>query len=152
MRTRANGGFSAIEMLVVVAISGVLGAIAIPSFVNSVKGYRVNAASAAISGAIQATRFQAIMQGYQYQLVLTRSNLSYQISNMVPPATTFSNVGSAVPIAHMGDVTLNAASLTYTFYANGTVSGPGTPLQLSKAVTSNTITVSGVGNVSITTP
>jgi len=152
VRKRAGRGFSAIELLVVVAISGVLGALAIPSFLNSVNGYRVRAASAAISGAIQATRFQAIMQGYQYQLVLTNSNLSYQVSNMVPPATTFSNIGSAVPIAHMGDVTLTASSYTYTFYANGTVSGPVTALQLSNAVTSNTITVSGVGNVSVTTP
>ena len=154
MRRRASRGFSAIEMLVVVAITGVLGALAFPAFMTSLSGYRLNAATSSISGAIQATRFQAIAQGYKYQLVLTSSNLSYQVSKMVPPATTYTNVGSAIPIARTGDVTLvGGTSFTWVFLGNGTVQGAGggaiPTLQISNGSVTRTITMSGVGNVTV---
>lgn len=154
MKRRASAGFSLIEMLVVIAIVGVLAAMAIPAFMNSMNGYRLSGAVAATAGAIQSTRFQAIMQGYQYQLVFSSSTASYQVSNKVPPATSFSAVGSAIPIARQGDVTLNITTMTYTFSPNGTVTwNPGgTNLQISNGVSSRTITVSGVGNVSVTSP
>jgi type IV pilus assembly protein PilA len=154
VKRRATAGFTLIEMLVVIAIVGVLAAMAIPAFMNSMNSYRLSGAVAATAGAIQSTRFQAIMQGYPYQLVFTSSTASYQVSNKVPPATSFSAVGSAIPIARQGDVTLNVTTMTYTFSPNGTAtSAPaGTNLQISNGVSSNTITVSGVGNVSVTSP
>jgi prepilin-type N-terminal cleavage/methylation domain-containing protein len=107
VKRRATAGFSLIEALVVVSIVGVLAAIAIPMSLNAMKTYRLTAAVAATTGAIKATRYQAIMHGYQYQITVTSSSLSYQVYRMAPPATTFSAVGSAVPIARVGDVTMS---------------------------------------------
>ena len=151
MKRRASAGFSLIEMLVVIAIVGVLAAMAIPGFMNSMNSYRFSGAVAASTGAIQSTRFQAIMQGYPYRLVFTSSTLSYQVSNQVPPATSFSAVGSAIPIARPGDATFNGTTFTYTFSPNGTVTSSST-MQISNGVSSNTLTVSGVGNVTVTSP
>lgn len=152
VKRRATAGFSLIEALVVVSIVGVLAAIAIPMSLNAMKTYRLTAAVAATAGAIQTTRYQAIMHGYQYQLTLTSSTLSYRVYSMVPPATTFSAVASAVPIVRLGDVTMSGTSFTYTFYPNGTVGLPATNPQISNGISSNTISVSGVGNVSVTSP
>jgi len=122
---------------------------AVPMVTNGVNSYRQSAAVSAATGAISATRFQAIMHGYPYQLVLTPSSLSYQIYNEVPPATSFSLIvpaqgSSTTPLPSAGGITMTlvtcsvaltnwactpssdqttgtGTTLTYTFAANGTV-------------------------------
>jgi Tfp pilus assembly protein FimT len=147
---RRVAGFTLVELLVVIFIAMLLAAFAIPTFQNALKTYRLSAAVSAATGAIQSTRFQAIMRGYQYQLTLTPSTLSYQVYNKVPPATTFSAVGSAVPITRLGDVTLDQ-TVTLTFNANGTVSptAGNMPFSISNGIVTKAINVSGVGNVSV---
>ena len=147
---REEAGFSLIEILVVLLIAMVLSAMAVPGFLNAMRTYRLSAAVSAATGAIQATRFQAIMRGYQYQLTLTPSTLSYQVYNKVPSATGFSAVGSAVPIARLGDVTIDQ-TITLTFNPNGTVSptAGNLPFSVSNGIVAKAINVSGVGNVSV---
>ena len=156
MKRRTTAGFSLIEALVVVSIVCVLTAIAIPMTSNAMKSYRLAAAVASATGAIQATRYQAIMHGYWYQITFTPAMNSYQVYSMVPPATTYSAVGTTVPISRPGDVTLSR-TVTYQFKADGTVTETSTPPNMIFSITnsvggSNTITVSRVGNVSVTTP
>ena len=79
MKRREAAGFTLIEVLIVLAIAMVLAGIAIPSFVNAINSYRLNAAASAVRGAIEATRFQAIMKGCSSQLVFTSSTMSYQV-------------------------------------------------------------------------
>lgn len=156
MKRRTTAGFSLIEALVVVSIICVLAAIAIPMSLNAMKTYRLSAAVAATTGALHATRYQAIMHGYWYQITFTPATNSYQVYSMVPPATTYSAVGTAVPISRSGDVTISR-TVTYQFKADGTVTETSTPTNMIFSITnsvggSNTITVSRVGNVSVTTP
>ena len=155
MKRHTSAGFSLIELLIVIAISIVLAGIAIPVFTSAIKSYDQTATVSAATGAIESTRFQAIMHGYPYQLVFTSSTLSYQTFNEVPPAATFSAVGAAIPLPAAGGVALNgAATFTYTFFANGivTVTAGQPNMQIANSVRSNTITVSGVGNVSTSSP
>ena len=158
MKRLTNAAFTLIEALIVIAISLVLAGIAIPIFANAMKSYYQSATVSAVTGAIEATRFQAIMRGYPYQLVFTSATLSYQVYNEIPPATTFSLVvpgtgSSTTPLPAAGGVAMTgAATFTYTFSANGTVTLPATNMQISNSVKSNTIHVSGVGNVSTTSP
>jgi len=151
VRTHSNSGFTLIESLIVVAVSLVLAGVAAPIFTNAIDNYRLSATVSAATGAIQSARFQAIMKGYPYQLIFTSSNVSYQLYNEVPPATTFSTVGPANPLPSAGPITMNGATtFTYTFSPNGIVTwSPSQPnMQIANAVKSCTITVSGVGNVS----
>jgi type II secretory pathway pseudopilin PulG len=145
---------------VVVAIIGVLAALAIPMTLNTIRNTRLSAAVSSATGAIQSTRYLAIMHGYPYQLTFTTSTLSYQVLNEVPPATSFSNVGTAIPISTPEAATLSR-TITMQFAANGTVTEVTTPPNGVSPLTfqitnsygrSNTITVSGVGNVSVTSP
>jgi len=154
MRRRATSGFSLIEILTVVAIASVLAAIAVPLTLNALKSVRLTAAVSSATGAIQSTRYAAIMHGYPYQLTFTPSTNSYQAASQIPPATSFSNVGTPVPISRPGDATLSR-SVTFQFSANGTVTETSNDMTFSitNAVGgSNTITVSTVGNVSVTSP
>jgi Tfp pilus assembly protein FimT len=156
--------------VVVVAIGSILTVVAIPTTINGVRSYRLSAAVSAAAGAIQSTRYLAIMQGYPYQITFTPSTNSYQVLNEVPPATTFSNVGTAVPISGP-DAVLISRVITIQFSANGTVSEITTPpngvsplvFQIANINTttgvayttsgwSNTLTVSSVGNVTVTSP
>lgn len=157
---RAAAGFSLIEILVALAIVSVLAVVAIPLTVNSVRSMRLSAAVSAASGAIQSTRYLAIMKGYPYQLTFIPSSVSYQVLNEVPPAASFSNVGTAIPICGPGAAAISR-TITLQFAANGTVTEITTPpagvSPLTFTITnayggSNTITVSGVGNVTVTTP
>jgi prepilin-type N-terminal cleavage/methylation domain-containing protein len=174
VKRRGTAGFTLIELLVVLAIGTVLTVIAIPMSINAMKSYRLMAAVSAATGAIQATRYAAIMHGYpgtgvpgySYELTLNPANNTYQVFSMIPPATTYSatvNLGGTIyptnpiPIARAGDVFING-TLTYQFSAGGTVTPANSSFQISLkqgvfgAGVSNTILVSGVGNVSVSTP
>ena len=51
----------------------ILTAIAIPQVKSAVYSYRLNSAVSMAQWAIQSTRFQALEQGYPYQVVFTAS-------------------------------------------------------------------------------
>jgi prepilin-type N-terminal cleavage/methylation domain-containing protein len=175
MKRNSHAGFTLIEILIVIAITMVLAGISIPIFGNAMNSYRESASVSAVTGAIQANRYQAIMHGYPYQLVFTTTTMSYQVFNEVPPATTFSlvtpGVGSATtPLPSAGAIvmtglvgcatttsltsctTMTGTTITFTFSANGTVSvSPGAALiEISNSVKKSLIAVSGVGNVTVT--
>jgi len=127
--------------------------------INAVRTTRTSAAVSAATGAIQQTRYQAIWHGYPYQITFTPSTLSYQVLNEVPPASTFSNVGTAIPISTPDVATLSRV-ITLQFAANGTVSEVTTPPTGVSPMTfqitnnwgmTNNISVSSVGYVSVTT-
>ena len=187
MNRHSGRGYTLIEAALVVAISLAATVMAVPIITNAGNSYRQSATVSATSGALAATRFQAIMHGYSYQLVLTPASLSYQIYNEVPPATSFSLIvpaqgSSTTPLPSAGGITMtlvtcsvaltnwactpsadqttvNSSTLTYTFAPNGTVttsptgtSPAGVGIQIKNSVKSNTMWISGVGDVGTTSP
>jgi Tfp pilus assembly protein FimT len=145
---RRDRGFSLIEILSVLLVGMVLTAMAIPQVRSGLYMYRLNSAVAMSKWAIQSTRFQALEKGYPYQVVFSAANLNYQIQNEVPPATTFSNVGSAVPISSWPTMTVSQDT-TITFQPNGFVtSAPSGTFSIVYQSVTATITVSNYGNVS----
>ena len=116
---------------------------------NALRNYRLTAAVASATGAIAATRYQAIMHAYPYNLTFNSTNATYQVASEPPGATSFTNVGGAVPLSGVGDVTINQTT-TLQFNANGTVSATtGTmSFTISNGLLTKTINVTGVGDVS----
>jgi prepilin-type N-terminal cleavage/methylation domain-containing protein len=163
VKRRAGAGFSLIELLIAIAIGTLLTAMAIPMTINALRSYQLTAAVSSATGAIQSTRYQAIMHGYPYEITFTPATKSFQVFSMIPPGTTYSamvSVGSTtlptspVPITGSGGISISR-TVTYQFAAGGTVTETSNNMVFSITNEwggSNTITVSGVGNVSVSTP
>jgi Tfp pilus assembly protein FimT len=146
---RSSAGYSAVELLLVVTISIIMCAMAIPTVQSAMASYDLSAAVDSVRGAIQATRYQAIMHGYPYQVALNPTGNTIQVLSEAPPATTFTNVGAAVPISPEA-VTLSAAT-TLQFKPNGSVSAPlgAMTFSISYKGTTKTLTVSNYGSISV---
>ena len=147
---RGNAGFTLLELVLTTAVIGVLVSFALPTTVNALRNYRLTAAASAATGAISATRFQAIMQAYPYNITFNSTNATYQVASELPGATSFTNLpGGAIPLSGVGDVTINQTT-TLQCNANGTVSATtGTmSFTISNGPCTTTISVTGVGDVS----
>jgi len=125
MRSRFPGntqGFTMLEIVMVLLIGSVLTIMALPKVQNEIYRYRLQGAVACATWAIQSSRYQALMQGYPYQVVFTTSNNSYQIQNLPTGATVYANVGTAVPLS--GSAVTLGANTTLQFKPDGFVSAP----------------------------
>ena len=145
-----SDGYSFLQIVITLVVVSTLVAMALPTTVNALRNYRLTAAVSAATGAISATRYQAIMHAYPYNITFNSSNATYQLASEPPPATSFTNVGTAVPLSGVHDVTINQTT-TLQFNANGTVSATtGTmSFTISNGLLTKTISVTGVGDVSV---
>ena len=154
MRRRApsskQSGFTLLELTVSLAVAVILTSIAVPVVNQAMSSYRMRSSVSAVSGAINATRYKAIYQGYPYAVTFSKASGTYQLSSKAPGATSFSNVGGAVPFQAAG-MSLDQDN-TLTFSPSGLVtSSAGSPiiLRLTYQTKTDTITVSTYGNVSV---
>jgi Tfp pilus assembly protein FimT len=147
-----------IELLMAVFVSIVLMGFALPRVIPVTHYYHLMSALPGVTGAIQGTRYQAIMTGCPYQIAFNANTTSYQVSTEVlsgSPAScaaSFTNVGNAVPWSSSGDVSIGT-SITFQFSPNGTVTAVTTPstmpatFSLTNGTSTETVIVSGVGDV-----
>jgi Tfp pilus assembly protein FimT len=150
-RPRQNSrGYSVIELIFAVVISLILTALAVPQVASVVNNYRLQGAVASATWAVQSTRYQALMAGYPYQVVFTKASSQYQIQDLPTGATTYANVGTAVPLSG-STVALNQDT-TLRFSPNGSVSAPTGALTFTITYHGSTknIAVSNYGNVKVT--
>lgn len=152
-RESLSRGFSVIELLLVVAVSITLAAIALPVVRPTVEGYQLRSAASTVAGIVQSTRYQAISQGCPYRVVFSQSAKTYQIQNDTSAtcnASSFSNVGTAVPIGNSA-VTIGADT-TLQFGGGGTTKATtGTlTIVLTRSSRTATLVVSPFGSVNVT--
>lgn len=148
-RSRA-AGYTMIEVTIIVAIVFVLVAFAMPSMFSTINLYRLNDAAGSAAGVIQSTRFQAIMQGYPFQLTFSAANNTFQIASEPMGTSSFVNVGGAVPLSG-SPITLSAGTVLQ-FKPNGSISatsGNSETFQISYTGRTKTITVSNYGSVTV---
>jgi prepilin-type N-terminal cleavage/methylation domain-containing protein len=148
--SRREAGFSLLEIMFVLVIIGIVSAIALPMTKNFLKSYHLSAGVKAITGAIQSTRYLAIMNGYHYNITLDPSLLTYQIASKPAGATSFTNVKNPIPWSATNDVSMTPLT-TLEFYPGGTVvatTGSMT-FTVTNGTTIETVTVSGVGNINV---
>jgi len=156
VRRWSAAGVTLLDTIMAVAVGSLMTVIAIPMTLNSMKGMRLTSAVSAATGAIQSTRYLAIMNGNSYQVTFTPSTYSYQVLYWNAGAGAFSNLNSAIPIAGPDQVTISR-SITLQFSPNGTVTEIPTTGNMTFTITnavggSNTLSVSSVGYVSVTSP
>ena len=161
-------GWTLVELVIAVAIIGLILKISLPLMQNTMLNYRLGSAASSVAASIQQTRYQAIMNGCYYTIAFTAGSTTYQVqaqaSTGTPPvcASTFTNVGGATSWASGGGVSV-VSSTTLEFGPTGIVGVPPSPstnpltpcsptcsFQLTNGNATRTITVSGVGNVKVT--
>ena len=156
-RQRGTGGFSIIEVLMVLLASTIVVAIAIPKYQTMKSGMQVTSTANAIAGAVSQTRYKALMNSQIYTLTITAPANTYVSKNI---STGVSD--SAIPLPSSLVQINGGTSATYTFTLcpSGTVFGSGgvcpgatTPPAISATYQGRqtNVTVSGVGNVTTTT-
>jgi Tfp pilus assembly protein FimT len=127
----------------------VMGAMAIPITQAAMWNFQLSAAVDSVTGAIQTTRYQAIMHGYPYQVTIDATHNTFQVLSEAPPATSFTNVGNAVPLSAV-PITVSTAT-TLQFKGNGAVSATTGAMSftISYKGTTKTLTVSNYGSITV---
>ena len=151
-------GFTAVELMVTVAIVIITVAMAIPLVQNATRTFKLRSAVASVTGAIQGARYQAISHGYQYQLILSSVTSTYQLqsnpcSPQPPPAAPcWGNVGHAVPLSGSAAAATINADTTLVFHPSGLVQAAtgAQTFTLTYSGTPEVFTVTNYGKVTVT--
>src|SRR5215510_1552687 len=147
-------GFSLIEILVTIAIIILMLAIAVPQMQNASRAYQMRSVVASVTGAIQATRYQAISNGYLYRIELSKTNTNYQVwSNPCGAAAPcWGKIGGTVPLSGSSITPALSQDTTLDFHPSGVVQATTGALTFNVAFrgTTETITVSNYGNITVT--
>ena len=153
---RRESGFTLVEMVTVLLITLILMGFAIFAVQGVLGNYRLHNAVASATWAIQSARYQALMEGYPFQVSFSSTTNSYQLlsASTAGAPSTFSNVGNSVPLSETA-MALNQ-STTYQFTPMGYVSAnpatalTTTPMTITAWGNTATIVVSNYGNITVT--
>lgn len=71
---REDSGFTLIETLIVVAIIGIMSAVAFPQILNYMRHFRIRSATTELATALQQTRMRGITKSAQHSVVFATQN------------------------------------------------------------------------------
>jgi prepilin-type N-terminal cleavage/methylation domain-containing protein len=170
-RLRRSQGFSLLEMVIVVAITLITAAVAIPMATSTIRFYQLQSGVTSMTGLVRATRFQAMSSGYPYQIVFTQSTGKYQIQqdtaltgnyvNLTTPGNSGTMSGTSTNVTLGADLTLQfspSGAVKYVTVTSGVTTaascsnnaGSHCQIALTYGNNTKTITVTGFGNVTVT--
>jgi len=144
-----DGGFSLIETVLVLSVILVVTSFALPVAQSAMANYRLRTTVSTLSGVIQSTRYQAISQGYPFQVVFDKTAGTYQLKSNPALDGVFANVGGVVPIGSAS--TTLGANATLQFSPGGSVKATAGTMTLvvTGSGRTGTVTVSNYGNVNV---
>nr|MBC8362435.1 GspH/FimT family pseudopilin [Candidatus Desulfatibia profunda] len=146
---RQNAGFTVFELLIVIAIAGVLTAIAVPNFLGYQYSYRLKGAISTLRGDLYGTKMLAIKRGVQYKVVFTADG--YQIQRGTSSSGTFTldqtEITRNFADEYPGVTADTAATANPVFSPRGTATPVTITLKTSQK--SQTITISLAGRIKV---
>jgi prepilin-type N-terminal cleavage/methylation domain-containing protein len=96
---KANQGFSLIEMMIVVAVMMILGAITAPGLFNMISDIRLRYSASNFAGILQSARIQSVRKNTFYsvdQVTLASGDQGYYVD--IPKSGTFANGDPVMPL------------------------------------------------------
>lgn len=116
---KKENGFTAIEMVTMVAIVGVAAAVTAPNIIKSNRSYKLNTAAQDVAQAFQSARFEAIRNNSSQSVYLDKTNNTLTINGrtiQLPAGVTFQAQTSSTDLpAEIKSAASNGSS--------GTISG-----------------------------
>lgn len=138
-RRSGEAGFTLVEVMVTVAVLGILAAIAVPSFKGMMPKVRLGNAVQTLTNEIAMSRMAAVAKSTEYQIIFNQAAKSYRLRQFTRnPDSTYTwkenaatLLGSAVAMesfkyenATVVPTTGTPPSITLQLNANGTTSVP----------------------------
>jgi len=144
-------GFTLVELMIVLAIMGIVSAIAAPNFINYMADRRLNGAARMVMSDLMAARQKAVSQNNEFKGFFNASNHQYTILDDDDNDGT-ADTGEATEVRDIQtdyyDVTFSA-SANPIFYPRGTAFGTTVTLTSSRTGVSKYVKVALTGRVKI---
>ena len=149
MKIFSHKGFTLIELMIVIAIMGIIATMAVPSYQTFMAQRRLNGAARQVMSDLMAARMQAITQNNEFK-VFFPDNHQYQILDD-DDNDGIADTGEAV---HTKDIQTDYYDVTISrtgdpiFYPRGTAWG--TSITVTNSRGSKCVSVASTGRVKIT--
>lgn len=117
---KGAAGFTMLEMMIIVVIIGIVAAMAVPSFYNTIPRLKARTEARNILNLVRLARSRAVSDGSQYGVYVDTSNRQYILfKDTINPAQMIYNTGDS---AVVGPETLDPdVVLTNSTFTNNTV-------------------------------
>ena len=144
----SRGGFTMIEMLLVIVIAGLMMGIAIPTFLKFSDKNAINSAAVAVSTMNSRARLSAVQRGRTTRLMIQPSSNQMWIVSMNVAGTGYDTLGSVENLNTRFGITFttSSTSISYTPRGIGTAT-TSTTIILSKGTKADTLTVTPAGRM-----
>lgn len=152
--TQRSSGFTLMEVMVVIAIVGIMSAIAIPNFISWLPDYRLRSATRDIVSCFQKAKLRAVKENTRVVLIFDHLNEEYTAFVDNVPAN-WALDGAETVVRHKSmpagiDIQANPSTSAYTYGYNGrglAVGGGGTVQINNEKSNSSRIVINNAGNI-----